>query len=129
VEDISKAQTQYDDLTGTVAIDGRDGGPMALLRELAKHGDVPQGYTPLGFRVNGGGGEDVSVSLLATDANISGVTGDEITRHIASQPGFTLFEFDLSMPFKDFIQLMKRFEIVAYHRELDGKTIVLAEDS
>lgn len=40
-----RASEQYDDLTGTVAIDGHTG---PFLHELVKHVKLPPGYWPVG---------------------------------------------------------------------------------
>lgn len=129
MEDISKATTQYGDLEGTVSLDGFDG---PFLRELAKYSKMPAGYTPVGVSIHGTNNErrrgPLDMDVLGTDADLSGVTGDELNAHFRSEQEVKVFRFPITLPVDELYLLVKRLSVVIFLRALHGKKVVALED-
>ena len=129
MEDRSTAAVHYDDMTGTVAIDGFDG---PFLTELGKRARMPAGYTPIGFCVDGHNdmsvGRETSLTLIALDVDLSGVGGDALSEYFANKETIHAFEFELQIPLEGIVALMKQYQIVVYLREIEGKKVVILDD-
>ncbi len=129
------ASTQYGDFKGTVSIDQADG--RELLQLLAAKAKVPTGYYPVGFSVTviSGGlqpGHRFSLTVYAVDAQIA-VTGNELFEYARQHDSVRVFEFRESMEpvgLADLIlQGIKRFNMVAATRQIQGKPMALLQDS
>lgn len=129
------AGTQYGDFKGTLSIDQADG--RDLLRLLAARAKVPKGYCPVGFSVaaaGGGGhpGQGWYLTVYAVDAQIA-VTGQELVEYARQNDRVPVFEFREPMQPSELaallVQGMKRFDMVATTRSLEGKPMVLLRNN
>jgi len=143
MEDVSEASTQNADIVGTVSIDGHTSADV--LQRLMQFVDTEEcgpegckGYYPLGLRVyfHAPLGSPVSsgktasrdghidVGLLCVDTeNCQGFSGNEREAFLRDTPSFNLFEFPLKLTLDQFLEHVKRFEMVAYLRGMKGKPV------
>jgi hypothetical protein len=113
------SSVQYDDLTGTIAFDGNDGGPLFKLAELIE--DMPAGYFPVGFRLvqfhpNGDG--TIPFDIFAARMSDSGDTVDEIVKNARERNGLDVHTFSGRVPVEMLPSLFKRIDLKAFIKEL-----------
>lgn len=126
----AKASTQYNDFTGTVAIDGCDGPFLdAMLR--AGHA-MPRGYWPVGFKaglMKTLKGDQLHVQLLCVDTDVTGKSGDEIGAYAKTVDQLPVLPFDCQITFPELLKLMKGAEIVVKSKLVGRAGLHVAEIS
>lgn len=109
----AEAETQYGDLTGTIAIDGHSGLSIDGLLVTA---DVPDGYHPVGLRIYGFGPSQNILSprarVLCVDKSQAGENVDEIRKTGAADGKLITFEFDAELDVEALQSQIKRYDIV-----------------
>lgn len=136
------ASNQYDDFRGTVAIDMFGGGDN-LLGDLAARVEVPKGYWPVGFSVYADGSgpkhypgvesPSFSLTVYATDAEVTGVTGDSLRDFAERHDAVPVFRFSERIGGAELFALLakhiKRFDMVLATRTIEASPMVEVHDS
>ena len=129
------ASTQYGDFKGTVSIDEVDG--VELLQLLRKRAKVARDYWPVGFSVAAVGTgrhpeHSWHLTVYAVDAQIA-AGGQGIADYAQQNDRVPVFEFSEMIAPSELAELLmksiKRFEMVAATRLLEGKPMVRLDDT
>lgn len=127
MEDNRIAQTQYNDLMGTVAIDGRYGG--SFLSVIAAKANLAAGHRAIGLKLLAAGPEPhiVAFDLLTVDTE---VVGDNMDSWIekASAGELTVFRYTVEFTFEELFKEIKRFTVVALLNGLYGFPLGILDD-
>lgn len=118
MSELAIAATQYGDLKGTVSFDGFSG---PFLRELTCFAKLPPGYTPVGVSIFSGqpkAEERWRIDLLAIDADLGGVTADELQKYASAEGNVKVFKFSADLSADEFLGLVKRVHVVAFVKSL-----------
>jgi len=120
------ASTQYDDLQGTIAVDGHDG---SLLQDLAAKSDLKKGYFPIGLTYYSefpGDGSPGQIYLLAIDEDRIQEYGSVM--HYASQAGpVRVLRFRVHMKAAEVLRHIKRANIILADKVLAGKDLNIVD--
>lgn len=120
-----KADVQYNDFKGSIAIDGHEGG---FLDELAANADIPDGYYPVGFEMwNAIPQEDGSVSLriVAASTEKVGHSIDDMTNYARDHGELPVRRFESRIDFSKLLSLMKRLDIKVRITSLENVNIAV----
>ena len=120
-----KADVQYNDFKGTIAIDGHDGG---FLEELAAQAQIPDGYYPVGFEMwNALPDDDGSIPLTIVAARCEqvGHNIDEIIKYNQAHGELPVYRFDSRIDFAELRSLMKRLDIKVLIRSLENANVAV----
>lgn len=121
------ASQQYDDLRGTIAIDG--------WRHLmaSDFGGWPKGYRPVGVQISGGAdyeGAPLEFScrvLIVDEGVLDGTDRDAMRRYAQFQGQVPVFYYETKpLDIETFLGMVKRFSIVLADQTVDGRPLVLA---
>lgn len=123
------AGAQYDDLIGTIAIDGHETG--GFLDELAANAEIPGGYWPIGFEmwnaVRTDSTEDgtVPLTIVAVRCDQVGESAEEMLRYNADNGELPIYRFESQIDFSKLRSLMKRLDIKVRSGWLRGVNMVV----
>jgi len=123
------AATQYGDFKGTVSIDGYDGPFLYELRQLVP---VPAGYMPVGFSIwdstpSESPDTKIQLTVMAVDAAAMGDGIDTISKRAKEAGRLSVFEFRGEVELMDFLKLVKRLHVVAFHKALKNIEATIIE--
>lgn len=107
------ASTQYDDMTGTCAMDWHTGSE---LHQFAKSKGVDTDrYFPIGLMFTGV--PPISFTVYAVDTNVTGYGHKDIGEYAKKVGGnLPIVEFEFSATWNDVAKYMKRLEVIAYQK-------------
>jgi len=114
---IDKAEVQYGDLRGTVAVDGYEG---AEIHSFATACGLPGMYFPVALALHGTG---LAVTIYAVHHDEVGGTAEEIINHIKqrSEDGpLPVYAFEAEKGLPELLKYVKRLSIVAKSRKIIG---------
>jgi len=120
-----KADVQYSDFKGTIAIDGHEGG---FLEELAAQAEIPDGYYPVGFEMwNAIPKDDGSIPLTVVAARCEqvGLSIDDMIKYNQDHGELPVYRFDSRIDFAELRSLMKRLDIKVLVRSLENVNVAV----
>ena len=116
-----KAETQYDDLKGTVAATTPSG---TNLMDVVNSSDIPAGYWPIGLQFTSCGEEEggldgsrLSVTALCVNAEVAGVES-EVASYVADHGKLVVYKFETTTTLRKLLGHIKELDIVLFKRDL-----------
>jgi hypothetical protein len=118
------ASEQYDDLKGTIAIDGHEGH---FLHQLRKYVEAPDGYWPVGLSLsvlkpNEKG--KIPFTLVCVKTSEAGGAMDEIIQFAKTAEELQVYRFDGEVEADELWAMIKRLDIKLLDRNLEGANVV-----
>jgi hypothetical protein len=120
-----KADVQYNDFKGTIAIDGHEGD---FLNELAAQANIPEGYYPVGFQMwNAIPNDDdsIPVTIIAARCEQVGHSIDDMINYNQNHGELPVHRFDSRIAFDDLRSLMKRLDIKVLIQSLENVNVAV----
>lgn len=121
------ASEQYDDLKGTVAIDGNNG---AFLHDLRKYTEMPPEYWPVGLGLHRlvpyEPGGKVPFALYGVRCEQAGKNVEEIIRFANHSDEFPIYRFSGEIDPEILFAMIKRIDIKLLDRTFSAATNVVA---
>lgn len=120
-----RASQQYDDLRGTVAIDGH--GTCPLMDWWKNVEDEKAGYHPVGARVGKVSPDEdgkISITMFAVRYDEAGNAFDDWVAFEQRTGSLPTYRFEARMTVEEFFRHIKRLEIFVLARDLAEKNVV-----
>lgn len=130
----ARATAQYDDVRGTIAIDGHRG---LSIRELYTSAQIPKGYYPVGLEIFAHSLEgdkaqttekNTSAHVLCVDAEQAGKGPDEIQKYCRENAELPVFRFPATIDFDRMLCELKRVDVVLLSRMTGDAKVVVQPD-